>query len=187
MDRFGQNLGTVNERGKPTLNFIGGVNCVSLLAVATILGMVVTIMAAISQWTAVPLDAILIASQILCGLLAAGSMMVATFVFKRMVKVMEMKEVEARLKDVKKLSAIEWKPGMVLWVKINERGLRRDSAEAYLQEVRKDMLSLGESLGLDDPPILVTASDVSLNTLSVIDLLAVLGRTTQADDDDEEA
>jgi hypothetical protein len=159
--------------------FILGVNLMSLLAVATIIGFAVVVVAAGAGMTGINLDAMLIASQILCCLLAVGSIGVATHTYWRMVVVMEKKEVEGHLKAVQSLEVISWVPGTVLWIKVPQ-SYGSEEAEKIQEHLRG---FFKHYLRMDDPPILVT-NNMDFKALSVVDLLALIGRVRDEDEDD---
>lgn len=116
-------------------------------------------------------DAMLIASQICCAVVAAISIVVATYTHRRMVCVWEMKEVEARLADVKKLETIDWKPGTILWVQVEGSG--RNGGDIVSDHMRR---FLSHHLDMDDPPMLVTSDCVTIQAISVVDLLALISK-----------
>lgn len=146
-----------------------GVNFISLLAICTALSFPVILLTAWAGVTGFTLDQILIASQILCALTACASMVAAAYTYKRMVLVMEKKEVESRLSAVKQLRQVKWQPGEVLWI-------QTDRASSKTLKTVKKMFR--EHYDADDLPILVTDEDTTINSLSVVDMLALIGRAS---------
>lgn len=157
--------------------FRWGLNLFSLLALCCCMAMPTILVASFAGVTGIALDAMLIASQIACAILAALGMAVATHTHRRMIDVFEMKEVEARLRDVEKITTIDWKPGTILWVSLDVNKKQLQSVATPIKDYFEEKLGVA-------PPVLITSRDCDLKAISVVDMLGLLGRVVEEPEDE---
>jgi hypothetical protein len=84
-------------------------------------------------------------------------------------------EVLANVKDVEKLTAIDWKPGTVLWLRV---GYMDPKA---IREQYQILERFFIESGVEKPALLVTPSDVEMEAINIVDLLALVGKTVPDD------
>lgn len=119
-----------------------------------------------------------------------GAMMLVTYLWsrrmlvtylwsRRWMKHLDRAERNAMLREsVGRLTMIEWKPGMVLWVQFDP-----DHYEpATVNAIGEELMQFFMSMGIKDPPILTTASDVDVQAINIVDLLALVGKTAGDDE-----
>jgi len=104
-----------------------------------------------------------------------GVMMLIVFLWnRRWMRHLEQAERNAMLREpVRQLTTIEWKPGMVLWVQFDPDRYEPDTVNAIGEELMQFFMAMG----VKNPPILTTASDVDVQAINIVDLLALVGKT----------
>ena len=109
-------------------------------------------------------------------LVGVGTIVFVSYWHRRFIRVLEQKEVETRLAQIKQLTVIDWQPGMILWMKAP------DYSETMCKEIAGELEVLLKEAGVPDPALLVTPDDLSVSAISIVDLLALLGKTQHGED-----